>query len=126
MALFPDCLNARRKESDKRKNRPINYQEACLCACQAKGSVDCFYEATFQEVDSVGKLWAECAKSAGRGLNTQIHGLGDGATWIQKQAQNYLQPKRYLVDFYHTCEYLANAKEACATNSRWMDTQKID
>ena len=121
---FVPIVSTQGKASDKRRNRQINYQEARLCACQAKGRVDCFYEATFQEVDQVGKLWAECAKTAGRGLNTQIHSLGDGATWIQKQAQNYLQPKRYLVDFYHTCEYLANAKEACATNSRWMNTQK--
>lgn len=121
---FVPIVSTQGKKSDKRKNRQINYQEARLCACQGQGSVDCFYEATFREVDQVGKLWAECAKTAGRGLNTQIHGLGDGATWIQKQAQTYLQPKRYLVDFYHICEYLADAKEACATNSRWMDTQK--
>ena len=67
---FVPIVSTQGEESDKRKNRQVNYQEARLCACQAQGSMDCFYEATFQEVDQVGKLWAECAKTAGQGLNT--------------------------------------------------------
>ena len=53
---FVPIVSTQGKESDKRKNRQINYQEARLCACQAKGRADCFYEASFQEVDQERKL----------------------------------------------------------------------
>ena len=112
------------KHLDKRKNRSVDYQEARLCACRAQGKEQAFYEATFEDVDKVGQLWAQCAKTAGRGLNTQVHCLGDGASWIVKQARTHLSPKRYLVDFYHLCEYLSKAQPHCQPNSRWSTTQR--
>lgn len=121
---FVPIVSTTGKHCDKRKNREINYQEARLCACQSKGSSQIFYESTFEDVDQVGQLWSHCAKAAGRGLNTEIHCIADGASWIAKQAYTHLKPKRYLVDFYHACEYLAGAQPTCATNARWMSTQK--
>ncbi len=112
------------KGNDKRRKRNIDYREARLCASQALGSASVHYQASFQEVNEIGKLWAKSAKDAGRALNTKIHVVSDGAIWIQKQAQSWLSPDRHLLDYYHICEYLADAQSACATNKRWFSTQK--
>ena len=64
---------------------------------------------------------------AGWGLQTRIHGLGDGATWIHRQYQQIFGtcPGGYLLDFYHVCEYLAAAGAGgAATHSRWLEVQK--
>jgi len=112
------------KHSDVRKNRTVEYREARLCVCQNPKQLNAWYEASFEEVEKIGQSWAKCAKKAGRGLNTKIHVVSDGAPWIHSQAQIYLQPQRYLVDYFHVCEYLASAKISCSENDRWMNTQK--
>ena len=96
---FVPIVSTDGRHADKRKNRDMHYQESRLCACQTKGSSQIRYEATFEDVNEVGMLWAQCAKAAGRGLNTQIHCIGDGASWNASQVQAHLKPKRYLVDF---------------------------
>ena len=121
---FVPIVTSTGKYSDRRKNRKTQYKEARLCACQAKDSSQVFYESSFEDVDAIGTLWKQCAKQAGRGLNTRIHCLGDGAPWIQKQAQQNLSPQRYLVDFYHVCEYLSAAEPSCSGKARWFTTQK--
>lgn len=119
-------VNTTGRRADRRKNRKVDYREARLCACQASGSTRTHYEATFDTVSKVGKLWAHSAKEAGRGLNTQTHVVSDGAVWIHKQAEAWLDPHRHLVDFYHVCEYLGGAAPICATDNtyRWLTTQK--
>ena len=111
---------------DRRKTRQVHYQEARLCAAQAKGSTRTCYEATFKEVDQVSELWAGSAKSAGMGLQSKIHVVSDGAVWIRQQAANtFGQQGRFLIDFYHVCEYLGEASESISKQpSRWMKTQK--
>lgn len=111
---------------DRRKTRQVNYQEARLCAAQAKGSTQTCYEATFKQVDQVGELWAGSAKSAGMGLQSKIHVVSDGALWIRQQAANaFGRQGSFLIDFYHVCEYLGEASESIGKQpSRWMKTQK--
>jgi hypothetical protein len=111
------------RKSDRRKNREIDYREVRLCACQTSGTASAHYEATFGPVDQMGKLWATAAKEAGRGLNTRIHVVSDGAVWIQKQAEVWLSPQRHLLDFYHVCEYLGEAAPP-GSSRRWLSTQK--
>ena len=53
---------------------------------------------------------AQCVKAAGRGPNTRIHALGDGAPWIAEQARaRFGTQVRYTLDLYHVCDYLAAA-----------------
>ncbi|PYL01518.1 MAG: hypothetical protein DME19_01395 [Verrucomicrobia bacterium] len=59
--------------------RPRDWKEIRLTAAQAQGQEQAFYAATFSGVDEVGRRWGHCARSAGWGLNSQIHALGDGA-----------------------------------------------
>ncbi|MDQ8209899.1 ISKra4 family transposase, partial [Coraliomargarita sp. SDUM461003] len=72
----------------------------------------------------IGRIWAQCTKESGRGKDSFVHVVGDGATWIEQQARSELNADRILLDFYHVCDYLGAAREHCASNSRWMTTQK--
>ena len=114
------------EQEDSRKSRTVDFQEARLCAATAQGSDSTYYEATFENVDSLGSLWAQCAKNAGWALNSEIHVVGDGAAWISKQAEGVFGKQgSFLVDFYHVCEYLAAAAASCGEETkRWMKMQK--
>lgn len=107
--------------------RPRAWKEVRLAAAQALGSSLTFYAATFEQVDLVGQRWGHCAKSAGWGLNTQIHALGDGAEWIRLQTREVFGPKAtFLCDYYHVSEYLSKAAEVCRPEapSHWRKTQQ--
>ncbi|WP_221899830.1 UPF0236 family transposase-like protein [Bathymodiolus platifrons methanotrophic gill symbiont] len=86
------------------------------------------FDATFGgSVDDAGHSLLNCAVTAGLGINTQIHGVGDGATWIADQMKKrFGSQASYLVDFYHVCEYLGGASKICAANDEknWMDVQE--
>ena len=112
------------KDKDRRKRRKVNYREARLAVCQAQGASQSFYAATLGSPEELGSAWRALAKQAGRGLNSFVHVVCDGAVWIEKQACEQLQPDRQVVDFFHVCEYLEAARETCARNPRGMGTQK--
>jgi hypothetical protein len=65
------------------------------------------------------------------GLRKQdkIHGLGDGAKWIEAQMKRvFLSQIKYLVDFYHVSEYLSAAAEHSWTSEKeaWRkESQKL-
>ena len=114
------------EQEDSRKSRTVDFQEARLCAATEQGSDSIYYEATFQDVNRLGGLWAQCSKEAGWALNSEIHVVGDGAVWVSKQAETIFGTQgSYLVDFYHVCEYLAAAAASCSQETKsWMNTQK--
>lgn len=111
-------------DSDTRKNRKVEYKEARLCACQSMGSTQTFYRGQIGTPESIGAQWNRCARDAGRAINTFVHVVADGATWIKQQADSALGADRFLLDFFHACEYLKDAEQSCAHNNRWFATQK--
>ena len=120
-------ITVREDEGDKRKNKELHWKEARLALVHEQGSVSPKFDATFDEgVNAAGQSLLNCAILAGLGVNTKVHGVGDGASWIETQTKEKFKSKAsYLIDFYHTCEYLANASEACSANDqRWIETQK--
>lgn len=114
------------QQQDARKSRTVDFQEARLCASTAQGSDTTYYEGTFGSVDSLGSLWEHSAKNAGWGLNSEIHVVADGASWIARQAEQVFGSQgSFLVDFYHVCDYLAAAASSCSEETQsWMRTQK--
>ncbi|WP_246195039.1 UPF0236 family transposase-like protein, partial [Allochromatium palmeri] len=74
----------------------------------------------------LGRELFDCARAAGFGTQTHVHAVGDGAPWIVDQVdQHFGQQGRFLVDFYHACEYLAAAaNRADADPSVWLERQK--
>lgn len=96
--------------ADHRKHRKVRYQEARLVAAQTQGSATTHYGATLHDVTDTGLRWAQCVKAAGWGLNSDIHGLGDGAVWIPEQVRvQFGAQGRYTLDLCHVCGYIAAA-----------------
>jgi hypothetical protein len=107
--------------------RPRDWKEIRLTAAQALGSTQTVYAASFGQVDEVGRRWGHCARRAGRGLNSQIHALGDGAEWIRLQAREVFGTQgTFLCDYFHVSEYLAAAAPSCRAQApeRWRRTQQ--
>ena len=107
--------------------KPREWKEIRLAAARGLSRTDTFYAATFGEVAEVGRRWGHCAHRAGRGLNSQVHALGDGAEWIRLQTQEVFgQQATFLCDFYHVSEYLAEASASCRAHApeRWRRTQQ--
>ena len=113
---------------DKRKQSTLQWQEARLILVHAHGSVTPKFAATFGgRVEESGHALRSCAVAAGFGTNTQVHGVGDGAVWIAEQfAVTFGAQASDLVDFYHVCDYLAEASKICAPAAphAGMETQK--
>jgi hypothetical protein len=113
---------------DKRKQKTLQWQEARLVLVHAQGSVTPKFAATFgRSVEESGDALLSCAVAAGFGTTTQVQGVGAGAGWIAEQFAATFGPQAsYLVDFYHVCDYLAEAAKTCAPDAppAWMDTQK--
>jgi hypothetical protein len=113
---------------DKRKQKTLQWQEARLVLVHAQGSVTPKFAATFGgSVQDTGHALLSCAVAAGFGSTTQVHGVGDGAVWIAEQFTATFGPQAsYLVDFYHVCDYLAEAAKTCAPDAphAWLETQK--
>jgi hypothetical protein len=126
-SMVPIVTNAA-AVGDKRKHKTLQWQEARLALVHAHGSVTPKFAATFgSRVEESGQALLSCAVAAGFGTNTQLHGVGDGAPWIAEQfAATFGSQASYLVDFYHVCDYLAEAAKICAPDAPhgWLETQK--
>lgn len=80
-------------------------------------------------VEAAGRQLLACAVRAGFGTVSVVHAVGDGAPWIVGQlAARFGEQARYLIDFYHVCEYLAAAAAAITPDmtvrSAWIERQK--
>jgi hypothetical protein len=111
---------------DRRKTRQVSWKEARLCLVYAQGSVQPVFGVTTGSPEQAGEQLAACAKRAGLGPGTQVHGVGDGAPWIAGQMEWIFGTQgSYLIDFYHLCDYLAAASKSCASDWKaWYDTHK--
>ncbi len=119
-----------RDEKDKRKGKKLSWREAKLSLAHAQGSRTPVYAGSIEGgVEVAGRQLLQCAVRAGFGTNSRVHAVGDGAPWIVGQVEEQFgEQGSYLIDFYHVCEYLSAAAEACAPDAAarevWMETQK--
>jgi hypothetical protein len=115
-------------EAGPRKGkRPRQWREMRLVAAQAKDSATAVYGATFGSVEATGRRWGHVTRTAGWGLNSRIHTVGDGAAWIQRQSREVFGAQaHFLCDFFHVSEYLAAAAPRCrpAQPAQWRHTQQ--
>jgi hypothetical protein len=112
---------------DRRKTRQVGWREARLALAHEPGSVTPIVGATLGSVKEAGERLAVCAEEAGAGSQTKFHGVGDGAVWIREQMEvQWGSQGRYLLDFYHVCDYLAAAAEVIASQNKsvWMEEKK--
>ena len=111
----------------RKARRPREWREIRLVCAQPFGSVETKYAATFGSVQEVGKRWGHVAKEAGRGMETRLHILSDGAEWLAIQArETFGSDGAHLTDFFHVSEYLGKAAPSCAPQEpgRWRRAQQ--
>ena len=112
---------------DRRTTRQIGWQEARLAFARTPEQAHPVFGATLGSTDAAGAQLVASAIRVGVGQQTYVHGIGDGAPWIADQiAQRLGQPGRYLLDFYHLCDYLVDASPVCAPDNpkAWLEQQK--
>ena len=112
---------------DQRKNKTLEWKELKLCVARELNSASPVYGGTFLGgVEEAGKQLYHCASRAGFGLETAIHSVGDGASWIANQVeQQFGQQGAYLIDFYHMSEYLGDASKTCSSDPiTWLKQQQ--
>jgi len=116
---------------DGRKGKELFWREARLCLARPLDAVDAVYGATFGTVRVAGWLWHQVAGAAGLGVDTRVHGLGDGAPWIVNTFQEQFGTGKdcraaYMIDFHHVSDYLAAAAQVVAPqgNKEWLHQQQ--
>jgi hypothetical protein len=110
---------------DKRKYKMHSWKEARLSLVRAIGSTSPIFAATMDSVQTVSQQLKTCAKRIGYDKRTQVHCVGDGALWIAQQVEEaFGSQAKYLVDFYHVCEYLAKAAPACGSMESYLSRNK--
>lgn len=111
----------------RKGSRPRDWKEVRVVAAQDPKKARAVFAATFGDLEQVGLLWARAAHLAGWALNSKIHGLGDGAEWIERKLHEVFgKDAGYLIDYYHLLEYLSAAASTIAPGKEknWKRTQK--
>lgn len=113
---------------DGRKRRSLSWQEARLVLTRDTNKVTRRYAATMGTVEQAAELLLDCLVKVGGGTSTDVHSMGDGATWIPNRTLGKLEGNAtYLLDFYHVSEYLADAADVVVTADRkrwWLAEQQ--
>lgn len=110
---------------DKRRTKKVEWREFKLCAARSQGSQSTCYGGDFCKSDSFAPIWENCVLAAGWGADSRIHGVGDGAEWIEKTfSGSFGAQGSYLLDLFHLCEYLAEAGKSAEVDDDWLARQK--
>jgi hypothetical protein len=126
-SMIPIVFFEKDDNSDKRKSRKVCWKEARLSVAKEKGSITKIFLATLGSTERAGELLRKCVNKIGRGDQTKIHCLGDGATWIYEQVERVFGLQaNYLIDFFHLSDYLASAAENCSygNSKEWLKEQQ--
>ena len=117
-------------QPDRRKGKHLRWKEAKLALAHPQDSKTLSYGGTLTgDVQEAGRILFDTACRSGFGCHSQVHAVGDGAPWIAQQVEaRFGQNGRYLVDFYHVCDYLSAAASAIVSTEKvakaWMGIQK--
>jgi hypothetical protein len=110
---------------DRRKTRKVFWKEAKLSLMRRADEVTPTFAVTMGDPSTAGSDLLRLAIAAGFNTRSHVHGLGDGAPWIEDQMERQFGAQcRYHVDFFHVCDYLAAAKVCVANDPDWMERQK--
>jgi len=115
------------KKFDGRKAKEHYWKEARLTLARPISSITPRFAATLGKPDKVGQQMLAIAEQSGFTERTHVHCLGDGASWIANQVEEQFGLQAtYLVDFYHVCEYLAEAAPSCSQSpsKEWIKVQQ--
>ena len=126
-SMIPIVQTQAATEGDARKTRVLVWREARLALVRRDGEIDPVFAVTLGDPAATGGLLKQLAVASGFNERSRVHGLGDGASWIVQQMERQFGAQGgYLIDFYHLCDYLADAARVCAKDcpDQWMALQK--
>jgi tellurite resistance protein len=114
---------------DKRKLRQCHWKEIRVSTVRVPDSEDTYYGVAVGEPLVIGTMMLDCCKFKGMNATTKIHAIADGASWIANQYDMQFGDRcTFLVDFYHVCEYLAEASRSTTMDQKerncWVENQK--
>ncbi len=113
--------------ADARKGKTTRWREAKVCIAQRQGEVVPKAGVTMDGPTEAGAILKRLAEALGFNAKTQVHGVGDGATWIGDQIEEQFGAQGgFLIDLFHVCDYLTPASVVCAPDSPkdWVASQK--
>jgi len=114
---------------DKRKHRLCIWKEIRVSTVSNPDAADTYYGVALEGPFGVGLMMSDCCKFKGMNNETYIHAIADGASWIADQYEKQFGSQcKFTLDFYHVCEYLADAAGCTSMNqeerNRWLEIQK--
>ena len=110
---------------DRRKTRKLFWKEGKLSMIRRTDEVTPIFAVTLGDAAAAGADLLRLAMTAGFNKHSDVHGLGDGALWIEDQMERQFGAQcRYHVNFFHVCDDLAAAKVCAANDPGWMERQK--
>lgn len=126
----PEEVSCPAAKADKRKRRQCLWKEVRVCTTHDIDRAEARYGACLGGVLETGCMMSLTVQQHGMDQRTHIHGIGDGAPWIAEQFdKQFGLQSRFLIDFYHICEYLGAAAKSCAgieseAQQLWLEDQK--
>ena len=126
-SMIPIVQTGAATDGDRRKTRTLMWREARLALVRRDGEIEPVFAVTLGDPAATGDLLKQLALASGFNEQSRVHGLGDGAPWIaQQMEQKFGTQGEYLIDFFHLCDYLADAARVCAKENpeQWMALQK--
>lgn len=115
--------NQSEQSHDKRKHRDCHWKELRISTASNPDTADTHYGVALGEPLTIGCMMHETCKFKGMHPETRIHAVSDGARWIAEQYELHFGTQcRFLLDFYHACEYLADAAQSTSMDGTQRKT----
>ena len=120
------------KAAGLKKDRYCHWREVRLCSASLPNSGLKLYGVVLGSPLEAGCMMSQTCEQLGMNSDTHIHGVGDGAVWIADQYEEQFGMNHdYYLDFYHACEYLAEASKSITadnssgqTSAHWLSMAK--
>lgn len=124
--------SAEQKSRGIKKDRHCHWREIRLCTASLPHDGKKLYGVTLGTPLEAGCMMFQTCKKLGMNDDTYIHGVGDGALWIADQyEQQFGMNHRFYLDFFHVCEYLADASKSMTSEDlgklntlQWLNSRK--
>ena len=121
------------KVAGLKKDRDCHWREVRLCSASLPENGSKLYGVVLGSPPEAGCMMSQTCQQLGMSGDTYIHGVGDGAVWIADQYEvQFGMNHDYYLDFYHACEYLAEASKCitqhCSselTSIQWLSSAKM-
>jgi len=127
----PEAAKSEASQPKKvKQKRHCFWKEIRLCTVRDFKSEKTTYGSVLGSPVEVGLMMEQCSKYRGLGEESWVHGVADGAAWIEEQYETIFGANhQFLIDFYHLMDYTSAAAEEIhkdlEARSQWRSHQKL-